>query len=158
MPEIARVSVVEIRTASWRSLDIRMVIKARIKADVHIMHGILIWELTQSESQSSRLDSSIPAGFVCCNAFCTQDLGDVLVLIWESMAFNWRWRRGATVGNHAGSERPWPLELQIGVLSHREAHRRCWVQRFSNAIMQQIIWKSCENTECQVPPPEFLIQ
>lgn len=77
MPEIARVSVVEIRTASWRSLDIRMVIKARIKADVHIMHGIwiLIWELTQSESQSSRLDSSIPAGFVCCNAFCTQDLG-----------------------------------------------------------------------------------
>ena len=73
VPEIARVIVVEIRTASWRSLDIRMVIKARINSDVHIIHGILIWELRQGESQSSRL--------VCCNAFCTQDLGDVLVLI-----------------------------------------------------------------------------
>lgn len=145
MPEIARVSVVGIRTASWRFLDIRMVIKARIKADVHIMHGILIWKLRRSESQSSRLDSNIPAGLVCCNAFCTQDLGDILVLIWESMAFNWRRRRGAIVGSHAGSERPWPLELQIGVFSHRKAH----VQVLSAEILKcdhaanhlEVLWK-----------------
>ena len=68
------------------------------------------------------------------------------------------WKRDLTVGNHAGSESPWPLELQIGVLSHRETHEhvcRSEIHKCDHAVNHlEVLLKH----RMLGPTPEFLIQ